>query len=168
MPGNPHPFAAVVVDAADVVKASLRAFIATRTELIVADANELRSLDLADQVNVKLNATGRSYRRDTADTTTPDDGINCIFDANSIRFKLLSVALPAATFTFAGNGTTTVFDLAAQIPSLVDIGNAAVLWFEDGVVQRRGVDFTTAGTAVTRTSAPANGAYIFGWVIGFG
>jgi hypothetical protein len=72
-------------------------------------------------------------------------------------------AFVPTTFAFTGDGATTAFDLTDDIPSLLEIGDAAnVLWFEDGVWQRPDTDYTVSGTTVTRTTAPANGVAIAG------
>jgi hypothetical protein len=64
-------------------------------------------------------------------------------------------------FSFTGDGVTTVFDIGHDI----DVP-ARIHWFEDGIWQHPGVDFTVSGTEVTRTTAPADGAVICGVFIG--
>lgn len=69
-------------------------------------------------------------------------------------------------FSFTGDGSTTVFDLTDSLPSLTEVDDAKkIFWFENGIWQRPGTDFTVVGTLVTRSSAPADNAVIAGILV---
>lgn len=80
----------------------------------------------------------------------------------------LTLAQAAASYgefpygTFTGNGIDSSFQLyKADGTTAVNPGvPGAVLWFEDGVRQRPGVDYSVSGNTVIRTSPPRNGAII--------
>lgn len=94
MAGNPHPVADItgITTSADVSKTAFIAFVKARTILLMENAAEIQSGDLSGQLQVALLSTGRIYALDTTDTTTVDDGVNCIRDANGLGFFLQAIA----------------------------------------------------------------------------
>lgn len=105
--------------------------------------------------------------------TSPSEGDQYTYEGRTWRFDGTawvrvgkSAGSVFSAFSFTGDGSTTAFDLTDDIPSLTSISDAdTVMWFEDGIWQRPGADFTISGTVVTRTTAPANGAVIAGVLI---
>src|SRR5574337_1545625 len=91
MSGNPNPIDSVFVDGVSPDKSDVRSFQKARAALVVNDASELRTYDLASQQLVFLKSNGRVYRIDTSDTTTADDGSTLIRDSNGIAFSLVTI-----------------------------------------------------------------------------
>lgn len=91
MSGTAHPIDEVIEDGVAVAKGDVRSYARTSTILVIGTVSEIRAADLAGQLVIKLKATGRDYNLDTSDTTTVDDGVNCIRDANGLAFKLVVI-----------------------------------------------------------------------------
>ncbi len=120
-----HPITTVLVDTVPVDKSAERSYQETRVRLRVADAAEVQSTDLSLAFGVDI--AGQTWDKDTSDTTTADDGVQCIIDAVGNRFKIQNsipyfIALAAdqtgqnvtgAQTWFPGGGAT-VFNLPAN------------------------------------------------------
>lgn len=93
MPGAQNPFDQIAgIDTVDpVAKGDFRSWAKQRTVQVIADANELRTFDLFGQLMVFLKSNGRTYKLDTTDTTTADDGDTCIRDFNGLAFKIVTI-----------------------------------------------------------------------------
>jgi hypothetical protein len=96
----------------NVAKADVVAFSKARIPIVMADATEIRNTLLAGQLVVSLKANGFTYLQDTADTTTADDGVNCIISNDGKRFKIAVVTnavratMPAHTLKGNATGST--------------------------------------------------------------
>ena len=97
MAGNPNPIDAIggISSSSNVSKGDFSSWGKVRVPQVVDDAAELRGFDLSGQHIVLLFSTGAIYLSDVADTTTSDDGINCIRDANGVAFKIVEDIDPA-------------------------------------------------------------------------
>lgn len=105
-----HPIEAVIIDGVDVDKDL------TREELRqypreFGTAAVLRTFDLPNTPNVII--AGKNFSYDSADTTTPDDGVTCIHDAAHRRFKIVPVTILGSTMFIASAvaGTATSLDV---------------------------------------------------------
>lgn len=99
------PIEAVVVDAQDVEKSGFRGYANSRIIHRFADADAVRAADCAN-LNALL-VSPRLYEKDTADTTTADDGATCIRDAGGIAFKHLAVGIAITSVEGAHSSLTT-------------------------------------------------------------
>ncbi len=88
MPGNPHPVGDItgITTTANVSKAAFVSYVKARSILVMQNAAEINAADLSGQLQLTLVSTGRVYELDTSDTTTLDDGVECIRDANGLGF----------------------------------------------------------------------------------
>jgi hypothetical protein len=106
MPGTPNPIDEIIVDAVDVAKADLRGHWRTRLRETMADPNEVRATSLDGQLGIYVQSLGAGFDIDTSDTTTVDDGVNCIRDFDGIGYFLTDSAGASArtyrTVTAAG------------------------------------------------------------------
>lgn len=92
-----NPIDLVLVDGVPVSKASARGFEKLRGRQRVADANEIRNTKFSGQFGGLYRADAKTFWDiDTEDTTTADDGINCVIDADGNRWKPVS-SVPAPT-----------------------------------------------------------------------
>jgi hypothetical protein len=83
-----NPIDIVIVDGVAVSKSDVRSYEKTRVRQRMADANEVRSTSLTGQFGgVRVAALQTDFDIDTSDTTTADDGVNCIIDFSGNRFK---------------------------------------------------------------------------------
>lgn len=103
MPGNPHPIDVVLVDGDPVAKGDVRSYVKEHTAVAVADANEIRATDFSGQIG-GLQLAAVYYRLDTSDTTTSDDGVNCIIDAAGNRFKKVATIADEVQATIIAAG----------------------------------------------------------------
>ena len=104
MAGN--PINEIYVDGLPVAKGDVRSYGSTRSPVIMADLAEVRSRDLS--ALTLIYAAGFFYRKDSADTTSPDDGVTVIVDNAGTRFHRV---LPAAVeFDARGDVTNSPSD----------------------------------------------------------
>lgn len=123
-------------------------------------ANGTNGVDGADGADGIFSAIASQAEAEAG--TDNAKGMTALRTAQAIAAQAASPQF--APFTFTGDGSTTAFDLVGQTGIDAIGADALLLWFEDGIVQRNGTDFTTSGTTVTRGTAPVNGAVIFGFV----
>jgi len=120
MAGIKHPAADVYPSGSNVAKADVIA-LAKRTNMEVADADEIRNGDWLGQYGLLFVASLSGwFKIDTSDTTTADNGVNCIVDANGLRFKLVPTG--GVTFrdeTTSGNVTLLVTDDVVRLKPTV-------------------------------------------------
>jgi hypothetical protein len=86
-----NPIESVVIDGTAVGKASVRSWAKARVPQVMANAAEVNNTNLVGQLVIKLKSTGRDYAIDTSDTTTADDGVNCLVSLDGYRFKICKV-----------------------------------------------------------------------------
>lgn len=94
MSANPIDLVGGLATTANVVKADISAWAKARVPQVLANATEVRNTTLAAQLMLVLKASGIQYFLDSTDTTTADDGVNCIISSDGFRFKPLSMILP--------------------------------------------------------------------------
>lgn len=105
-----NPIDLVLVDGVAASKSDARGFEKLRVRQRVADANEIRNTSYSGQFGGLYKAdTQTLWDIDTDDTTTADDGVNCIVDADGNRWKPVS-SVPAPTTESLGG----VFSHAAE------------------------------------------------------
>jgi len=108
------PVDIVYVDGVPVAKSAVRGFDKLRMRLRVANADEVRNTDFSGYFGGLYTADAQAfYDIDTSDTTTPDDGAECIVDAAGNRFKRIdtgsggsSVYLSVRSFGATGDDST--------------------------------------------------------------
>jgi len=168
MAGDPHPVIEItgITTTADVSKAAFIAFVKGRCILTMEDVAEIRATDLSGQLLIALKATGRIYMLDTGDTTTSDDGVNCIRDANGLAFILQEIegvdgedgvdaqyyfqgTAPAS----ASNGEIWIDSDSADLDVYL---RAAGVWVDTGV-NLRGLTGFDGATIFVQNSAPSTG-----------
>lgn len=88
MAGNPHPVTSItgIATTGNVSKSAFISYTKARSIVVMQNAAEINATDLSGQLQVTLVSTGRVYELNTLDTTTPDDGVACIRDANGLGF----------------------------------------------------------------------------------
>jgi hypothetical protein len=105
-----NPIDVAIVDGVAVSKASVRGFEKERNRQRVANADEIRNTSFSGQFGGLYKAdTKTDWDIYTDDTTTEDDGVNCIIDADGNRWKPVS-GIPAPTTESLGG----VFSHAAE------------------------------------------------------
>ncbi|WP_315833886.1 hypothetical protein [Bradyrhizobium prioriisuperbiae] len=117
MTANPVELITGIVTATDVVKPDFVAWAKARVPQVMASVTEIRNTNLAGQLMISLNTSGYVYLQDTADTSTPDDGVNCIVSADGRRFKIVPYFLNGISMsgaapisgTFGGGGLPAKF-----------------------------------------------------------
>lgn len=83
-----NPIDVAVVDGVAVSKATLRSYEKTRVRMRMADPIEVRNTVLTGQTGgIYVRTLQDLFDLDTTDTTTVDDGTNCIVDFSGNRFK---------------------------------------------------------------------------------
>jgi hypothetical protein len=102
MTANPIDLVGGLTSSANVSKTDLVAWAKARVPQVLADATELRGTILAGKIVVSLKSSGIVYYLDSTDTTSSDDGVNCIISSDGKRFKP-----PAAGYTLDIDGTLT-------------------------------------------------------------
>lgn len=90
---NPVELIGGMTTLADVSKSDFVAWAKAHVTQVLANADAVRNTDLSGQLIITLKGNGRIYALDTADTTTEDDGDQCIIDAEGNRFKLSIIGL---------------------------------------------------------------------------
>jgi hypothetical protein len=130
---------------------------------------------------VDANAGGTTFTASDTAPVAPGDGDEWLNTDTGILFTWvdeesfwvelgpypgMTSGMAPQSFAFTGDGVETDFDLADEIPGLGAITDAnRIMWFEGGLYQRPGVDFTVSGTVVTRGTAPLEDISIFGVVM---
>ncbi len=99
-----HPINTTYVDGSNVAKSDVRGYEKVRNRVKMASASEVRSTDLSLQT-AGIDIAGAYYELDTSDTTTADDGVECIIDSAGNRF-INADLISALEFVFAGVGST--------------------------------------------------------------
>lgn len=90
MAGNPHPVTSItgLSTTANVSKSAAIAYVKARTVVVMASVAEVRATDLTAQVQISLPSG--VFTVNAADTTTVDDGVLCVRDANGLGFFRLA------------------------------------------------------------------------------
>ena len=88
-----HPIETTYVDGVAVAKSGGRSYERDYNRIRVANAAWVQSRNLSDLFGFDI--AGALYDRDTADTTSADDGVNVIVDVVGTRFKLIGL-IPTA------------------------------------------------------------------------
>lgn len=108
-----NPIDLVYVDSVAVSKSDVRSYEKNRVRQRMADPSEVRSTVLTGQFGgVRIASLLADFDLDTTDTTTADDGVNCVIDFSGNRFKKSTpnVALQQRIVTAAGAVTALPLD----------------------------------------------------------
>lgn len=164
-----NPTDLVYVDGVAVSKASVRSFDKTRVRQRMADATEVRNTKLSGQsAGIYVRSLQNTFDLDTADTTTADDGINCIIDFDGNRFKKVAVdtSLTQRLVTVAGAVTVVsddsdiiVIDKTVAAATTVNLPSAAARTKAVRIQDGKGDANTNNITVV-----PVSGEKIYGTV----
>lgn len=120
MSANPVDLIGGLANTSNVVKADVSAWAKARIAQVMASVSELRNTTLAAQLVVFVKSTGITYILDTTDTTTADDGFNCIISADGFRFKTTFGASSGGSLVLHGDGSgAAVFSaiVGADLPN---------------------------------------------------
>lgn len=106
-----NPIDLVVVDSAPVSKSAFRAYEKQYVRKRMANPDEVRNTILAGQfAGVYISSLAFDYNIDTSDTTTADDGVNCIISFDGYRFKKVAIAVSETEKVVNAAGDVTIAD----------------------------------------------------------
>ena len=164
-----HPIESVYVDDVDVSKASARSYERARNRVRVADAAEVRATDFSGQfAGLNVAALGADFNLDTSDTTTADDGTNCIRDSEGNGFFRVAVDTTETQRLVTAAGAVTVAAADADIIVVKKtVGAATTVNLPSAGDRSRPVKIVDGkGDALTNniTVVPASGESIAGTV----
>lgn len=104
-----NPVDLVYVDGAPVPKSDVRGYEKLRVRKYMADPTEVRNTSLSGQyAGIYIRSLQNMFDLDTSDTTTADDGVNCIIDDDGNRFKKVSVDTSATQRVVTASGAVSV------------------------------------------------------------
>lgn len=151
MAGAENPFNQIggIDTVSSVIKADFVSWAKIRVPQVMASAAELRTFDLTGQNMVYVKSTQFAYASDTSDTTTADDGVSCIHDANGLRFKRIPVVgdvLKANNLSDLANKQTAYDNLSIHGS---DVASASTLNLDTATGSVVDVTGTTTINAVT-------------------
>jgi hypothetical protein len=110
-----HPIETTVIDTVNVVKDPFREELKQNPREFGSVAT-FRTYDLPNTPNALI--AGRLYSYDASDVTTTDDGLNCVHDAASRRYKLkTTVVSGAAAIAFTDGDTARRVTIANSLVS---------------------------------------------------
>ncbi|MGJ5032365.1 hypothetical protein ACQR1I_36390 [Bradyrhizobium sp. HKCCYLS2038] len=89
MSANPVELIGGLASTAPVSKADIISWAKARVPQVFVDVAEMRNTALAGQLVVYLKSSSANWYLDSSDTTTADDGVNCIISSDGLRFKRL-------------------------------------------------------------------------------
>lgn len=170
-----HPIESVLVDDVNVSKAAVRSYARARNRVRVADADEVRANDFSGQfAGLYVSAIGADFNLDTSDTTTADDGANCIRDAEGNGFFRVAVDTTETQRLVTAAGAVTVAATDADIIVVKKtVGAATTVNLPSAADRSRPVKIVDGeGDALTNniTIVPVSGESIAGtinynWII---
>lgn len=115
MTANPIDLIGGLATTGNVVKADISSWAKARVPQVLANPTELRNTTLVGQLVVTFKSTGGFWFQDTTDTTTADDGINCIVSADGFRYKPIGLGnLHLVVYTVAPSGASASDKLRAD------------------------------------------------------
>jgi len=165
-----NPVNVVEVDGSPADKSAFRSWAKARLRLRVANAAEVNTKDYSDAFGIELPG-GFEFDKDTADTTTADDGgVFCIVDVVGTRFKRFATgaggAVTQATSkstgvtlnTATGKITTNAAALAASTSVSFTVTNSKVSATD--VVALALASGGTASSYVVTIGAVAAGSFV--------
>lgn len=164
-----NPIDLVLVDGLPVSKATFRSYEKNYVRKKMADATEVRNTKLSGQfAGLYVRSLQNSFDLDTLDTTTADDGINCIIDFDGNRFKKVAVDTSLTQRLVTAAGTVTVSDDDADI-IVIDktVGAATAVNLPSAADRTKAVRIQDGkGDANTNniTVVPVSGEKIYGTV----
>ena len=104
-----NPIDLVYPTGSDVVKADVIGLTKLRLRQRVADADEIRNTDFSGQYGgLYVASIGADFNFDASDTTTADDGANCIIDFVGGRFKRVAVNVSLTQRLVTASGAVAV------------------------------------------------------------
>lgn len=104
-----NPIDLVFVDGVNVSKSDVRAYEKQYVRKDMPDVSTVRSTVLAAQfAGIHIRALSSDFDIDTADTTTADDGINCIISFDGFRFKRVIPVTTRAQRIVTAAGAVTI------------------------------------------------------------
>lgn len=110
-----NPVDLVYVDNVAVAKADVRSYEKNRVRMRMGDANEVRNTILGGQfAGIYIPGLRAFFDLDTSDTTTADDGVNCIISSDGYRFKKVSIT-PSQVVQSVTSGPTAPINADADI-----------------------------------------------------
>ncbi len=104
-----HPIDLVYVDGVNVAKSDVRGYAKARLPLRMESPSEVNSTSLTLQYGpVYVQSLGYWFQLDTTDTTTADDGVNCLIDSAGNRLIKIAVEAIVSERTVTAAGTITI------------------------------------------------------------
>ncbi len=151
-----HPIDALIVDGAPVSKSAFRAELRNYVREFTSVAN-FRTYDLSSTPDVLI--AGVVWKYDSTDFVTADDGVSCILDLSSRRYKKQS--------TGGGGSSPIAFANSLTNLALVDPSASNVCWMSYGI--RSGLFNWKTGDFTARIATdPTQGIYVQSTVSGNG
>lgn len=170
-----HPIESVIVDSVDVSKASVRSYARARNRVRVANADEVRSTDFSGQFGgLYVAEIGADFNLDTSDTTTADDGINCIRDSEGNGFFRTTILTTETQRLVTASGAVTIDADDADIivikktvgaATTVTLPNAADRIKPVKIVDGKGDALTNNVTVVPQSGESIAGTVDYHWII---
>ncbi|QUS39565.1 hypothetical protein RPMA_12500 [Tardiphaga alba] len=103
------PIDLVIVDGVAVSKAALRSYEKDRARIKLGNPTEVRNTKLSGQFGgIYVRSLQNNFDLDAGDTTTPDDGVNCIIDLDGNRFKKVPIDTSTTQRLVVASGAVTV------------------------------------------------------------
>ena len=169
MTANPIDLVGGLTSSSNVSKSDITAWAKARVPQTMASASEVNSTNLAGQAVITLK-TGGFFQQDTTDTTTADDGVNCLVSLDGKRFKVVTFARLGAANIFAdtteatGAGTTASGIFSGGLEVLKKLFVTGVAAFEATTASTSNTTgaVTVAGGLGVTGSVSVGGANQFG------
>jgi hypothetical protein len=170
-----HPIESVLVDDVDVSKAAVRSYARARNRVRVADADEVRATDFSGQLaGLYVSALGADFNLDTSDTTTADNGADCIRDAEGNGFFRVSIDTTETQRLVTAAGAVTVIAADADIivvkktvgaATTVNLPSADDRTRPVKIVDGKGDALTNNITVVPSSGESIAGTVDYNWII---
>ena len=170
-----HPIDLAIVDGSNVSKSAVRSYEKERGRVSVADADEVRNTNLSGQfAGIYVRSIGSDFDIDTSDTTTADDGVNCIRDLEGNGFFRATVNTSKTQRKVTASGAVTVTATDAGIIVVAKtVGAATSVYLPSALLRTNSVKVVDGkGDAATNniTVIPVSGQSIAGtidyqWII---
>lgn len=158
-----NPIDLVLVDGSAVDKSTFRGYEKLRVRQRVANADEIRNTDFSGQFGgLYVAALESNFNIDTSDTTTADDGVNCIRDSAGNGFFKVAVSLTEVEKVITATGDVTIADDDTTDNFIINntSGGPINVYWPSAAVRTKKMSVTDNGNAGTYpiTNLPKSGS----------
>lgn len=106
-----NPVDLVYIDGVPVSKAAVRGYEKQYVRKRMANPDEVRNTVLAGQfAGVYISSLSFDFNIDVSDTTTADDGVNCVVSLDGYRFKRVAISVSETEKVVVASGDVTIAD----------------------------------------------------------